>query len=81
MGVISKAQVTERFFQDGVNSSHFIWLVGQFEFYETFRGWVFAYVKVGRLTLIALEPMVSRAAVHAPEEAPEHIRDLLWFTS
>ncbi len=59
MGVISKAQVTERFFQDGVNSSHFIWLVGQFEFYETFRGWVFAYVKVGRLTLIALEPMVS----------------------
>src|SRR4051812_31186218 len=61
MPQVDRARVLKRFKEDGRNSSHFVWLEAELEFYECANGWLFAYKRLGEVTLLALEPLVPGA--------------------
>ena len=57
MALISASEVIPHFGQKATNSSHFVWLLGDFEFYETTQRLIFAFKRRGRYILLALEPI------------------------
>jgi hypothetical protein len=57
MGVVSADIVYSRFARSGSNSSHFVWLISDLEFYQTENGWIFAYKRMGGTVIFALEPL------------------------
>ena len=59
MPIKNKTEVLERLRKGATNSSHFIWLLADFNFYETKSGWLFAYFALGRVTLFGLEPLIE----------------------
>ena len=58
MAHISAEIAYEKFLKLGANSSHFVWFLTKLDFFETSRGWVFAYLQRGPVTLFALEPLI-----------------------
>ncbi|MBI3555542.1 MAG: DUF2156 domain-containing protein [Deltaproteobacteria bacterium] len=64
MPFVAHERVLERFRNDATNSSHFVWLLAQLKYYECANGWLFAYQRVGEVTLLALEPLIPGAPAH-----------------
>lgn len=58
MPKITQARALSVFEKSGRNSSHFVWFLSQFDFFETSDGWVFAYQLSQEAALFALEPLV-----------------------
>ncbi len=60
MGFLEAARVFPRFLTQATNSSHFIWFLAKLEFFETPSDrWVFAFLKVGSVVLVPLEPLTA----------------------
>ena len=57
MPQLDRNHVYEKFKKFGFNSSHFVWMLAELEYYETQNGYVFAYQTLNQITLIALEPL------------------------
>ena len=57
MPFIKRSEVLEKFKKTATNSSHFVWLISDVQFFESRNGWVFAFQKIGKVTLLALEPI------------------------
>ncbi|MBC7692332.1 MAG: DUF2156 domain-containing protein [Methylotenera sp.] len=64
MPSVSREQVHARVMSDATNSSHFVWLLADLKFYQTEDSSIFAYVKGPRVTLVALEPLLSEQHVN-----------------
>ena len=50
-------KVLERLRVFAFNSSHFVWMISDFTFYETSNGWIFAISEHFGVNLVALEPL------------------------
>ena len=63
MAQLSRQDVRERVQRLGRNSSHFVWLLGEFKFIEIKNQhvWTFAYQEIGEVTVVALEPLCENA--------------------
>jgi hypothetical protein len=57
MAYLSPDEAFERFSRLATNSSHFVWLLSGLRFYETQNHWVFGFLQIGSVTLLALEPL------------------------
>ncbi len=72
MPFVNRERVLERFRTDGRNSSHFVWLLAQLQYFECTNGWLFAFQRVGEVTLLALEPLIAGApGVYTDEHVAE----------
>lgn len=69
MPLLPKDEVFRRFQKLGRNSSHFVWLLAELEFFEASNGWVFGYLMKGETMLLALEPLMPD-----PEPSVEDFR-------
>ena len=71
MPIIESAEAFERYRSWARNSSHFVWFLANLRFFKAHSGenaeeWIFAYTRIGRVTLLALEPLSAQKA--APED-------------
>lgn len=51
------SRIQEDVLANSHNSSHFVWLLGKFEFHHTQAGWLFAYLRQGSTIVVALDPI------------------------
>jgi hypothetical protein len=74
--MMSRERLLERLKAAAHNSSHFVWLLGDFELHETPGGWLFAYVRRLDTAVAALEPLPpageSPSATDSLRSAVEH---------
>ena len=61
MPILKPDEAYQRFLKMGRNSSHFVCLMADLNFYETSNGWVFCYYKRNDVVLVALEPLIPGA--------------------
>jgi membrane associated rhomboid family serine protease len=67
---LTPAEAYAQFKKWGRNSSHFVWsLDHELRYFQASNEWVFAYSKIGKVTLIALEPLIPGAPI---EYSPTH---------
>ncbi len=57
MKKIGLDRVEERLTESAFNSSHSVWAISHFHYYESTTGWIFAVVRKFGVNLIALEPL------------------------
>ena len=69
MPSINAQDVFSRLRTQASNSSHFVWLLADFQFALTLKNeWVFAYQKIGSVTLMVLEPLKPTPTPFTNEE-------------
>ena len=56
MSFISKSELIAPLSR-ATNSSHFVWLIADLEFYRTRKNLIFAFKRRGRMVFLALEPL------------------------
>lgn len=57
MKKIEQHRVLERLKIAAFNSSHFVWVISDFHFYESTTGWIFAVARNFGTNLLALDPL------------------------
>jgi len=57
MGFLKSSEVVPHFESRGFNSSHFVWLIGDFQFFLATNGLLLAFKKRGGIIFLALEPL------------------------
>lgn len=68
MAHLTRAEILEHLKAKATNSSHFVWLLADLKYFQSSNGWIFGYQKVGRVTLLALEPLRVGSADHYTAE-------------
>lgn len=68
MPFLEREQVYSQFKRLGSNSSHFVWLIANLRFFQTTQGWIFGFIRVGKVTLFALEPLIPGAPLLYTDE-------------
>jgi hypothetical protein len=53
--------ILKRLQQSAFNSSHYVWLLSRLQYFQSSRGYLFAYAASGRTTFVALEPLSPNA--------------------
>jgi hypothetical protein len=76
MPLIDREVAYWKFKQLGFNSSHFVWFLAELDFFETRDGFVFAFKKIGEVTLFALEPLIPDGSPSFPEAWREVLQEL-----
>lgn len=77
MGQITQDQVYPYFKKSALNSSHFVWFLDQYEFYQSQNQWIFAYRQMGPITLLALEPLMPEELATYSTETQQQFQ-LAW---
>ncbi|MBC7693529.1 MAG: DUF2156 domain-containing protein [Methylotenera sp.] len=69
MPFLQSPAVFERYRKDARNSSHFVWFLTSLQYFETPTDrWIFGFQKFGKVTLLALEPLIPESPTGSEAE-------------
>src|SRR5437868_500754 len=62
MPFVTRSEAFAHFLCHGRNSSHFVWFLADLQFFQTSNHCIFGFKTRGKVTLIALEPLMPEVS-------------------
>ena len=74
MPFIEKDEVIQLLMHKADNSSHYVWTIANLKFFKTSNEWIFAFVQVKDVTLLAVDPLMSDHSIKDPNVRSEDFK-------